>query len=184
MIIKDYKMFLWKFLKHPKKIGSIIPSSNSLTKKMLEDLPWNSLDNIVELGAGTGVFTAYIAAHKKNDCKAIIIEQDNIMRTMLEKRHPDLLFGSQAENLLSIIKEKKLSSIDCIICSLPFASLSCDLRNEILCNIKIALKDGGRFIAFQYSPQMYYKFSNSFKEVSLNFELRNIPPAFVYHCYK
>ena len=40
---------------------------------MLAALPWDQIDSIVELGAGTGVFTEYIAAHKKDTCQAVII---------------------------------------------------------------------------------------------------------------
>jgi len=52
--------FLYKFIQKPKEIGSIVPSSSFLTKKMLMNLPWDHIETIVELGAGTGVFTKFI----------------------------------------------------------------------------------------------------------------------------
>lgn len=67
--------FFRKFILHPKKIGSITPSSTFLTKKMLGNLPWQELDTIVELGAGTGVFSDYIACNKKKSCQVLLIEQ-------------------------------------------------------------------------------------------------------------
>ena len=79
----DRVAFFKKFVSEPQKIGSFTPSSQSLTRKIVRDLPWNDLNSIVELGAGTGVFTRYIAARKKNGCCMVVVEQDNILREQL-----------------------------------------------------------------------------------------------------
>ena len=177
-------VFLQKFFSAPTKIGSITPSSKFLTRKMLASLPWDKIDSIVELGAGTGVFTEYIATHKKAACKAVIIEQDALMRRQLEARFPDLLFGGQAENLPFILQKFGLENVDCIISGLPFAIFTKTLRQQILCGAESSLRENGQFIAFQYSLQMYPNFCRSFAEVKLGFEIRNFPPAFVYRCKK
>ena len=183
-MMANRSVFLEKFFCSPTKIGSITPSSRFLTRKMLENLPWDRIDSIVELGAGTGVFTEYIAAHKKKDCKAVILEQDNLMRGQLEARFPALCYGSQAENLPFILQKFGLDKVDCIVSGLPFAIFTKELRKQILCAAKCSLKPNGQFIAFQYSLQMYPTFKKNFAEVGLGFELRNFPPAFVYRCKK
>lgn len=175
-------VFLKKFFDEPAKIGSIIPSSKFLTRKMLADLPWSEMGNIVELGAGTGVFTEYIAQYKKETCKAVIIEQDPVMLAELRVRFPDMLFGRRAENLSYIFNELNLAKADCIISGLPFAMFTPDLRESILDAATTQLKKDGRFIAFQYSLQMYPMFHRRFSEVKVGIELRNFPPAFVYYC--
>lgn len=181
-MLEDYGLFLRKFLVSPSKIGSVTPSSKFLTKKMLGKIPWSSLESIVELGAGTGVFTEYIAQHKNKNCKAIIFEQDTMMRNHLEKQFPELFFAAQAENLNYILKKFDLSQVDCIISGLPFALLSNELCRRIIHEADIALKENGEFIAFQYSLQMYPMFRHQFSKVDLGFELRNFPPAFIYYC--
>lgn len=66
-------VFLYKFFAKPQRIGSVTPSSSFLTRKMLADLPWDGINTIVELGAGTGVFTKYIAENKKKSCQVLVI---------------------------------------------------------------------------------------------------------------
>lgn len=175
-------LFLEKFFYEPSKIGSITPSSKFLTRKMFFGLAWNEINSIIELGAGTGVFTEYIASHKKSDCKAVIIEQDTFMRRDLQTRFPDFSCAAQAENLPFILQSCHLKKADCIISGLPFAIFSKELRAKILCAVKNSLKKDGQFIAFQYSPQMYSSLRKNFTDVKLGFELRNFPPAFIYRC--
>ena len=114
-MMANRSVFLHKFFDAPTKIGSVTPSSRFLTQKMLGELPWDEMESIVELGAGTGVFTEYIAQHKKESCKAVIIEQDTFMLRELEHRFPELLYGSQAENLPFILQKFGLEKVDCII---------------------------------------------------------------------
>lgn len=183
-MLANRSIFLQKFFCAPNKIGSITPSSQFLMRKMLETLPWDTIDSIVELGAGTGVFTEYIAAHKKRSCKAVIIEQDAVMRSRLEGCFPELSYGSQAENLPFILKKFGITQADCIVSGLPFAIFTRKLRQQILCGVEDVLNKHGQFIAFQYSLQLYPSLKQYFSEVDLGFELRNFPPAFVYYCRK
>ena len=97
-------LFLKDFLLNPAKIGSITPSSSYLTEKLLASLPWERFNVIVELGAGTGVFTEYAAAHKRPDSVFLVIEQDPQMQKALKARFPQVLFGSQAEDLPALMR--------------------------------------------------------------------------------
>lgn len=114
-------LFLKDFLLNPAKIGSITPSSSYLTEKLLASLPWERFNVIVELGAGTGVFTEYAAAHKRPDSVFLVIEQDPQMQKALKARFPQVLFGSQAEDLPALMRLHNLPKADCIISGLPFA---------------------------------------------------------------
>ena len=49
--------FFKNFIKKPKQIGSITPSSNYLSKKMVEQIDFNNAETILELGPGTGCYT-------------------------------------------------------------------------------------------------------------------------------
>lgn len=44
--------FFKKFLQAPRKIGSLTLSSRYLTEKMFQDVPWQELRTVVELGRG------------------------------------------------------------------------------------------------------------------------------------
>jgi phospholipid N-methyltransferase len=175
-------VFLYKFLSKPDKIGSITPSSSFLTKRMLENLPWDKIDTIVELGAGTGVFTDFIAANKKESCRVVVLQEDPEMRKNLRSNHPTFLYGAKAEKLNWLLQRYDLPQVDCIISGLPFATFSESLREEIMMAVHRSLKPDGIFLAFQYSLQMKATLQRYFSELKASFVPLNIPPAFVYRC--
>src|SRR3954465_337759 len=50
-------MFLRGFFKHPVMVGSIVPSSGQLIRKMLRPVDWENTRLFVEYGPGVGTFT-------------------------------------------------------------------------------------------------------------------------------
>lgn len=55
--LTDRLQFLYKYIRSPKQVGSIVPSSKALIKKMIKPIDWTQVNTVVELGAGTGVIT-------------------------------------------------------------------------------------------------------------------------------
>lgn len=177
-------LFLRKFFTEPQKIGSITPSTKYLARKMVEDIDWQNTDYIAELGAGTGIFTEYIDSHKKSDARFTIVEQDNKMLELLQQRYKGNDFARNAENLPFIAQKFAIRQYDHIISGLPFAVFDQELRQKILTGIVSSLKPGGTFTTFQYTLQMRSQLRANFSNVTITFEPRNFPPAFIYHCTK
>ncbi len=179
----DQLLFLRKFIDDPRHIGSIAPSSDSLTQKMLGGLDWENFHYVAELGTGTGVFTQYIMQHKRLNCKFLGIEQDYEMRQNLQEKYPEIYWGAQAENLCAILKKYNFPQLDCVISGLPFAVLDKSVRLQIMENVTQSLAPGGIFVAFQYSLQMRSTLKKYFDAVKIEFTLFNLPPAFIYFCH-
>lgn len=51
MKIPNFLLFLLAFLKNPKRVGSIFPSSAFLARKIVQSVYWNDVRAIAELGA-------------------------------------------------------------------------------------------------------------------------------------
>lgn len=183
-IIEDRSILWKKFMDNPAKIGSCTPSSHYLAQRLLAPVPWHSINTIVELGAGTGVFTKHIAAHKKYGSTLLIVEQDPLMRSYLELCFPLCHFGSHAENLPYLLRGLGLAHADCILSGLPISIFKAEQRTMIMKRIHSSLSERGIFITFQYSPMMSPLFRHYFRQVHIQFELRNIPPAFLFYCQK
>lgn len=177
-------LFLYKFLQSPRNIGSIVPSSSFLAQKIMEPINWDEIDTIVELGAGVGAFTDYIDRHKKASTQAVIVEKDEEMLEILKTTYSSFHFASEAKKLDIILEQLGISEVDCIISGLPFANFSPEYREIIIQTVFRSLKQGGLFIAFQYSLQMKAMLKQCFSEVGVHFVPFNIPPAFVYRCKK
>ena len=56
--IQDCIVFFKRFIAKPGQIGSVMPSSRYLVKNMLSHTDWSKINNVAELGAGTGVVTS------------------------------------------------------------------------------------------------------------------------------
>lgn len=182
--MQEKLLFLYKFLRSPRQIGSVTPSSKFLAQKMMEPVPWNKTQSIAELGAGTGAITQYIQAAKSRSTKVLLFEKDPYMRKELEQQYPEFSSYSDCHNLQLNVRREAIEQLDCIISGLPFANFSQAMRDKLMEQILISLKDDGLFIAFQYSLQMRAQLSQYFEIKKITFVPLNVPPAFVYVCRK
>ena len=179
-------IFFRRFISAPTQIGSVTPSSRYLMSEMLNKVSWSECESIVELGAGTGVFTSKIAESMESG-KLLVFEIDERLRSMIETNHKykknlEMTLHSNAEDLPETIESIGLQKVDYIISSLPFTALPQKTTDNILNAVAKCLKPDGKFIAYQYSQIMKKKFEKRFESVKVSFVLRNIPPAFVYEC--
>lgn len=179
-----YLTFLQRFVRNPKYVGSMIPSSSFLARKMVAPIQWNHIQSIAELGAGTGAITRYIKPRVTKSTNVLLFEMDAKMRRILQLEFPDFDCHANALNLTGILDQKGIGQLDCMISGLPFFNFSPELRNLLLDQITRSLKPGGLFIAFQYSLQMKKALSDAFEIANIDFTPFNLPPAFVYVCRK
>nr|WP_320147321.1 methyltransferase domain-containing protein [uncultured Anaeromusa sp.] len=183
-LLAERAEFMLRFLEEPAKIGSITPSSKFLTRKMLSGLPWGRMETIVELGAGTGVFTKYMDEHKQKFCQALVVEQNYEMREKLRRLYPSFFYGAKAEDVSALLQYFALPKADCIISGLPFAAFPRAQQHQVLLAVSQSLQPNGSFVAFQYSLQLKSILKKYFREVHSSFVPLNFPPAFIYHCKK
>ncbi|USG67883.1 methyltransferase [Brevibacillus ruminantium] len=181
-MIQEKLLFLYKFLRDPKQIGSLTPSSMFLAKKMLEPVNWNRVEHIAELGAGTGAITKYIEAANMKNAKVLLFEKDTFLRNKLAQRFPAYTGYADACVLHDTLRREHIGHLDCIVSGLPFFNFPQQLRDQLMEQIVTSLKPGGLFIAFQYSLQMKNQLSSLFDIEHIHYVPLNIPPAFVYVC--
>lgn len=177
-------MFLFRFMKSPKQVGSITPSSKYLTRQMLTHIDWNKLRSIAELGPGTGVFTEAVIHRINDEGKVILFERDEDMRALLQAKFPTIPCYQEAQQLSIKMSELGISGLDAIISGLPFANFPQEKREQLMDEVVQSLQPEGVFVAFQYSLQMRSLLQRKFSSVELHFVPLNIPPAFVYVCRK
>lgn len=178
----DFILFLRRFVSQPSLVGSVIPSSRFLCKRMMDAVSWDKARVIVELGPGTGVFTKDILQKMRPDSRFFVIERDDEFQEILRSRFPGLIVGDEAQKLPYYVEEQGLPKVDAIVSSLPFAVFPEELRNEILQGILNSLAPDGVFVTYQYSLQMKPMLNQLFDQVEVGFTPFNIPPAFIYTC--
>jgi phospholipid N-methyltransferase len=181
----DALLFAKNFLKYPRNVGAIIPSSSYLIRTLLAQIDWPRTRVIVEYGPGIGNITREILRRMPPACTLVAIETNEdfvqILRASLPDPRLQVVRGSAA-HVRHILKMRHLPCADYIVSSLPFTIMPETLRAEILLQTAAALHPDGSFSAYQYTPAMMSEFEPVFGQIERAFELLNIPPAMVFHC--
>jgi phospholipid N-methyltransferase len=131
-------LFARNFLKHPRMLGSVIPSSRFLVNEMLGEVDWDRARVIVEYGPGVGTFTHKILKRLHPDGILVAIEMNTDFVSFLQRGAADprlhLVHGSAAD-VGSILQRLGRGKADYIIsgsrsaqCPRACATASCAPR--------------------------------------------------------
>jgi phospholipid N-methyltransferase len=177
------KKFLKRFLKNPKTVWSIVPSSAKLTNSMLRHIDFSKDLHIVEFWPWIWSFTHQILKRATKDSKLIVFEiHEDFIKELEKIEDPRIqVVHWGAETIWKYVTEK---SLDVIISWLPFWSLPKELTKEILSEGHKHMKMWWTFIQFQYFLQNRKDIHDTFKNYSITWQPINFPPAFVYKCHK
>ena len=176
--------FLAEFIKDPRTVGSIVPSSRSLVEKMLKPIDFSKAECIVELGAGTGCITKALLRRMGPDSTLLSFETKKEFCAKLERIGDDRLhvINDSAENIAHYVRKNGYKKADYIVSGLPLVVLPKSVQDNILFAVHHSLAKDGAYIQFQYSLTSYKRFRKEFASVELDYTLMNIPPAAVYVC--
>lgn len=187
---KDQILFVKSLVESPGEIGQVTPSSRFLAGGMVANLDLSSARAVVEFGPGTGAITKAIVKKCGTETTFFALETNANMITIWQRRFPNhKIIRDSAENISQHLSQHNLKEADYIISSLPFALLPPDLGERILSNAYEALRPGGVFVTYQYVHARVINsvmrlLKKTFTEVDTSVVFRNLPPAFIFRCYK
>ncbi len=177
--------FFRGFLRSPEQVGSIIPSSRFLERRIVNLSGLEAADTVVELGPGTGGTTRAILEAMRPDAKLLTIELDPQFSSILESFGDARLFphtGSAAK-LPAILGEYGLPAPDVVISGIPFSTMPRDIGNAVLEAVRDSLVSGGRFVAYQFRGHVGRMGRPILGEPEVELELFNVPPMRFY-CWR
>ncbi|MBV7273659.1 SAM-dependent methyltransferase [Clostridiaceae bacterium UIB06] len=178
--------FIKQYIKNPKTVGAVAPSSEKLADRMVEDINFLNATCIIEYGPGTGIFTEKILNKKKDSTIFIAIECNLDFYKILKDKFKDetnfILINDSAENIKEYLDKYNIDKVDYIISGLPFASLPDTMSQTILSVTKEILKAKGEFITFQYTLFKMNLFRKYFDKIKRKKVLLNLPPAYILRC--
>lgn len=180
----DRAAFLRMWLQRPREVGSVTPSSPHLARAIAKWVPWDRTHTLVELGAGTGAVTVELMERLPSVTRFLAFERLSEFRALLQQRHPALEVYPEARQLSRVLQHTGSGRADAVVSGIPFALLSPEQREALLDEIDRSLAPGGCFIAFQYTPLLLPTLRRRFACVEVRLVLANLPPAFVYRCWK
>ena len=174
-----------------KYVASITPTSRAAVEKVCGKIDFNGKQVIVEYGPGTGAFTVNLLRNMSGKSRLIAIERNPNFYRILQKSlldHRLEIFNDCAGNVLDILKSSDKAEVDYIISGIPFSLLSLETKVRILNNAYAALKEGGKFLAYQNFFQLpeFLKIhlENIFQNVRTQYVLQSFPPLVLFEAVK
>ena len=175
--------FLSESLKNLKTVGTVTRSSQFLCEKMVSYVDFQDSKVLVELGAGDGVITEHILKNMSPDATLLTFEVNPKFCATIRENIKDsrlIVVEDSAEKVPEYLAKHGFGKIDNVISALPFVSLPDELGYSIIRTCKEHMKEGGRFVQVHYSLLAKKLYERTFGEIDIHYEVRNIPPAFVF----
>ena len=182
---RDALLFARNFFRHPRMLGSIVPSSRFLIKQLLEPIDWAQARVIVEYGPGVGSITTEILRRMRPDASLIAIETNpefvSFLRSSTEDKRLHVVEAS-AESVVEILRQHGHEKASYIISGIPFSTIPATERERILRKTCRVLEPGGSFLVYQFSTRVLQDLRRIFRYVRRQFEPLNVLPAHLFFC--
>lgn len=169
-----------------KGVAAVTPSSKFLVERVIKAMDVRRSELVVEYGAAEGVITRSVLGKMPPRARLVAVEFNEKLYRNLKgisdaRLRPVLGDVRQIE---SILEGVSVGSVDSIVSGIPFAFLRPRQRHELLTKTADYLKPGGRFVAYQVTTHLIPLLKDYFSRVKTDFEIRNLPPHFIFTCFK
>lgn len=169
-----------------KGVSSIMPSSKYITRRVLKAMNLSKVGTVVEYGPAEGVITRKILDCLADDGVLVAIELNKNFAGSLRKiGDPRLkVVQGDVQDVGKIMEDLGIPGADAIVSGIPFSFFNPRERHLLLEKTLGLLNDGGRFVAYQFTTHLISLLKCYFRKVDTQLEVRNLPPHFVFTCYK
>jgi len=152
MLSRERRLFFLRWLKSPRSVGAVLPSSNGLGKAMaaqLSDL--RPEEYVLELGPGTGPVTKALFSAGVPQNRLVLIEREHAFIEKLKHDFPEaIVLEGDARDLISMLHAHNVRQVAAVVSSLPLLSIPKAIRNVVVHEAFKILKPNGVFIQFTY----------------------------------
>ena len=180
-------LFARNFFKHPKMLGSLIPSSRFLIDEVLKQVDWKKAQIIVEYGPGVGSFTAEILRRMRPDATLVVFETNDEFCRFLSNSFSDArlhVIHKSAAEVEVMLGKLGCTHADYVISGIPFSTMPEAACDRILRITHSILHPEGAFLVYQFSCRVLPYLERVFGQVHRGFELLNILPARLFYCVR
>jgi phospholipid N-methyltransferase len=178
-ILQEKTAFLRTAVKD-RDVGAVMSSSRYVVRQVLDHIV-SPPRMVLEYGAGDGVMTQALLSALSLEGTLIAIESNPSFCQKLEQIQDSRLTvfqGTVQDFFRGNLPEE--NQADLIVSSIPFSFLKPRERTRLIEQSAAALSETGQCIIFhQYSPLMKKYMHQSFDNVSVGFEIRNVLPCFI-----
>ncbi|NHV31098.1 methyltransferase domain-containing protein [Burkholderia sp. D-99] len=185
MRIPEWMLFLRTWLRHPRRVGALAPSGPALAALITADIPRDGAA-VIELGAGTGVFTRALLARGVASDRLVLVEADPAFASALRQQFPALRIMQMDAAQLGMTGDFFGGArADAVVSGLPLVAMPVEQAVAIVhCAFARHLAAEGAFYQFTYVPRCpipaRYLEAMRLRAVRVGVAWMNFPPAIVY----
>ena len=181
------RVFFEGFVRHPKMVGSIIPSTGFTIEKMLAPVDWARCDLFVEYGPGVGTFCLPVLERMRGDASLIAIDTnplyvDYLNRTIADRRF--VAVHASATDVAEIVRAAGHEHADYVLSGLPFSTLPEGVGPAIVEATHDVLRPGGAFLVYQFTAAIRDLMAPRFARIEQGFEWLNVLPCKLFWAWK
>jgi phospholipid N-methyltransferase len=173
------------FLRHPRMLGSLVPSSRFLISRILRQADWARTRLVIEAGPGVGTVTTAILDRLGSAGSLVAFEMNRTFVTHLQTEIPDPRFTvlhRSAADAEAALTELGVGCADVLISGIPLSGLSRSARRDLLAGWRRVLRPGGVLVIYQFTRSALPDLKHLFGQVRQEFEPLNVLPARVFRC--
>jgi len=174
-------MFFRRWMANPLQMGSVIPSSAALCRRIVAQTRWGADEAVLELGAGTGVVSRALLASGLPPERLFVVEIVPDMARHLRRVLPGVhVIEGDARTLPSLLPRAWHGRFGTVICGIPLVLLPIAEQRRFIEAIE-AVAPGRGFLHFSYcatSPLPHRKHGLTARREA--WTPLNFPPASVW----
>lgn len=186
-LVGDRLAFLRGFIAHPEQVGSVVPSSAFLERRLVRAAEVQRAHTVVELGPGTGGTTRALLAAMRPDARLLAIELSPEFHARLRAALDDprliVQLGS-AEQLPELLARWRLPAPEAVLSGVPFSTMPPASAARIAAAVADCLAPGGRFVAYQVRRRVVDFMQPHLGAPEIAWEWINVPPLRVFRWVK
>lgn len=180
--ITENEVFFRHWLRSPKSMGSIIPSSKALARALAAEVAWQPGDHVIELGGGTGAITQGLLERGIPPANLVVIELETNLFKYLAGRYPEVnVIQGDATRLDEIAARLDIQRVSTVISGLPMVGMPPAFKKAIVDQAFKVMPEGHFMLQYTYSPVPPVSVAELGIEAELaRYVLWNVPPAAIW----
>ncbi len=179
--VANVSLFFRRWLRNPLQMGSVIPSSPSLCRRIARLVERAEDEIVIELGAGTGVVSRALLGAGVPPERLTVVEIVPEMTSHLREALPGVnVVTGDAFELPQVIAPRWHGKVGTVICGIPLVLLPTDQQRRFVAAVE-AVAPGRGFLLYTYcitSPLPYRTLGLEARREA--WTPRNVPPASVW----
>ncbi len=180
----SFALFLIRFLQRPFQVASIMPSSQTMIRRVSDKMDLSRPVVVAEYGPGEGCHTREMLKRAHPESKFLLFELDPEFCQELERQFAHdsrvTVINADCAMLPEELARQNLSHCDYVLSGIPFSILEISKKRQLLRKTYEALVPGGDFVIYQVTNELRaHCVPEIFPRADSEYCLINVPPMFI-----